>query len=71
MAIDLLTVALAGGTGLQGLLDRSGEPSVPGMSCADVVLQAGQSAQHVVLGLDGRVADTGAAAHAQLKLTKP
>ena len=44
---------------------------MPCVSRADVVLQAGQGSQHVVLGLKGRVAHTGAAAHAQLKLAEP
>ncbi len=41
------------------------------MSSTDVVLKAGQGSQHVILGLKGGVAHTGAAAHAQLKLAEP
>ena len=54
-----------------GLLDRGSQACMPCMSRADIVLQAGQGSQHVILGLKGGVAHTGAAAHAQLKLAKP
>lgn len=52
------------------LLDRVGKGSVTGLRRADAVLQAGQSAHHVILVLDGWVAHTGAGADAQLEPAK-
>ncbi len=54
-----------------GLLDRGSQACMPCMSRADIVFQAGQGPQHVILGLKGGVAHTGAHAHAQLKFAKP
>ena len=51
-------------------LDSIVQTCAPGMCSADVMLQGSQSAQHVVLALDGWVAGARAGADAQLKLAE-